>query len=420
VTPTQGPRPGQGTRSGKNSYTEGTPGLERRDQVLTLMRENGIEPYSNSTNGYYWFADCPTHTGSVVRISTGTSCDFACLVLGQEKCAPDDLIRAYGLDTLLPTELSVLDKLRAALIDSAGLEGIEPPRPLIAGLLQLDSIAWLQGKPGCGKSFIALDIGGCVGTGNVWQGFRVTQGEVLYVAAEGVSGVLQRVRAWESSMGEEMKGVKFLPMAVQSTNGAEWSAFVALAEEMKPALVVLDTQARITVGQEENSARDMGVFVDHVEQVRKATGACVLVVHHEGRAGEHMRGSTAIEGAATSIIRAAKEDDLITMSCVKQKDAADFEDFDLRLIPTDSSAILALTGPSTSDSLGKILGERWLSLWWQSFESEPVAVSTLIRTVNVTEPTFHRRKFSLIKAGMVVREGTGNQTKYRLSRDPTP
>ena len=47
---------------------------------------------------------------------------------------------------------SRLDELRDALIDSAGLDKLPAPEPLIDGLLFSDSLAWLHGKPGHCKS----------------------------------------------------------------------------------------------------------------------------------------------------------------------------------------------------------------------------------------------------------------------------
>ena len=189
---------------------------------------------------------------------------------------------------------SRLDELRGALVDSAGLDKLPVPESLIDGLLARDSLAWLHGKPGHCKTLIALDWSCCVGAGLPWQGRAVTAGPVLYVIAEGASGLLARVRAWEDNAGERTS-VLFLPVAIQLRRG-DFPALAALAAELGCALVVIDTQARVTVGADENSAVDMGHLVVAADKVRAATGACVLVLHHESRAGENMRGSTALEG----------------------------------------------------------------------------------------------------------------------------
>jgi hypothetical protein len=90
-------------------------------------------------------------------------------------------------------------KLRALLVDTDGLENIPEPDPLVPGVLYRDSLAWLYGEPGCGKSFVAVDVAGCVGTGQVWQGYGpAVKGDVIYLVAEGVTGIKQRVRAWEA------------------------------------------------------------------------------------------------------------------------------------------------------------------------------------------------------------------------------
>lgn len=355
---------------------------------------------------------CPEHR--FVRL-VGT---VGCAICADAELYAEWEYRLSQTGQLDESEATFVDQLRAALVDTAGLDAIPEPQPLIRGLLYRDSIAWLIGPPGNGKSFVALDMAGSVGTGEPWQGFPVERGDVLYLIAEGVSGVRPRVRAWESSAGRAMAGVQFLPVAVQAANAGQWDALVQLAAELRPVFAVVDTQARVTVGMEENAAKDMGVFVHRVEQLRVATGACVTVVHHQGRNGEHMRGSTALEGAATTILRVAKDDDTVTVSCSKQKDAAPFDDITLRLIPTDSSAILALTDrPQGTDTDSAVI-RAMLSRWWTTHESDEVSVSVLVKSGVVAEATFHRAKKALVAAGIVERGGTGRGVRYRLPKNP--
>jgi hypothetical protein len=313
-----------------------------------------------------------------------------------------------------------LDRLRNALVDTAGLDNIPEPEPLVHGILFRDSLAWLYGAPGCGKSFMAIDIAGCIGTGEPWQGYGpAEQGPVLYLVAEGVTGVKQRVRAWEHSMRTAMTGVQFLPVAVQASNATEWNALVQLAAELRPALVVVDTQARVTVGMEENSAKEMGEFVHRVEQLRKATAACVLVVHHTGRGGEHMRGSIAMDGAATTMIKVEKGEDILQVECTKQKDAPEFDSFRLRLVSYEMSAVLSLIeGPLTVDS-GHPAVRAMLTEWWNTHETDFVSATTLIEQKIVTKATFYRTAKALEKTGVVEVKQAGNGKRYRLLREPS-
>lgn len=378
--------------------------------ILKHLEEGGHRPYLRDQTD--WYVDgCPDHPNSMVRIWDGKRVDPKCL--DPRPCERLALVKALGLEGHLRA-LALLDKYRSALVDSAGLDKIPEPEPLITGILQIDSLAWLQGKPGHGKSFVALDMAGSVATGNLWQGYRVRQGPVLYVAAEGVSGVRQRVREWEKSTGEPMAGVRFLPLAPQSTNGEEWSTFVALATELRPVLIVIDTQARVTVGGEENSARDMGEFVHQVERLRRSTGACVLIVHHEGRAGEHMRGSTALEGAATTIVRVVKDGDEVKISNPKQKDAPEFEDIRLRLVSGDYSAILCLSGSVRQTFVLTGQEEALVSGWREHFETDQVSPARLIEVLGFPKPSVYRALKKLVRMGVALEEGTSSRRLYRL------
>lgn len=223
--------------------------------------------------------------------------------------------------------MSTLEKLRARLVTAEELAELPAPEPLVYDLLDLDSEAWLIGAPGSLKSFIALDLAGAVGSGREWQGHRVRQGTVLYIAAEGAGGMVLRTRAYRKVHGA-MPGVTFLPYPVQvKSNDGQWEALVTLAKELGPVFVVIDTQARVSVGLEENSATDMGILVDAVGRLKRATGACVLVVHHTGRNGGDARGSSALDGAQDTELKVVRAEPRSSLQCKiiqdKQKDMAE-------------------------------------------------------------------------------------------------
>jgi hypothetical protein len=223
--------------------------------------------------------------------------------------------------------LSTLEKLRRKLVKAADLATMPAPAPLVHGLLDLDTESWLIGAPGSLKSFVALDIAGHVGRGQEWQGRRVERRDVLYVAAEGQRGMVLRCRAWIKEHGD-MQGVTFLPypVKVKSADG-QWAALVELARELAPGMVIIDTQARVATGLEENSATDMGVLTEAVSALRRATGACVLVIHHTGRNGGDARGSSALDGAQDTELKTVRAEPRSSLQCRivqdKQKDMAE-------------------------------------------------------------------------------------------------
>ena len=215
-----------------------------------------------------------------------------------------------------------LDAMRAELLDTDGLDSIDDLTPLVKGVLSLDTIARVNGKSTHGKSFVVLDLSGHVGTGRAWHGHAVAQGEVIYLVAEGARGIRKRVRAWEKHYGVKMTGVRFLPRPV-NVGSAQWSMLAQLMVEIRPVLIVIDTQARVTVGMNENDNSEMGMLVEHIERMRRATGACVLLVHHLGHAGEEGRGATSVKAALQTELLVERKERIVTLTNPKQKDDKD-------------------------------------------------------------------------------------------------
>jgi hypothetical protein len=310
-------------------------------------------------------------------------------------------------------QLSRIDQLRAALLDSDALDDLPAPEPVIDGILYRNSLAWLHGKPGHGKSFIALDWAGCVSVGLPWQGCVVASGTVLYVIAEGVTGLRQRVRAWEDYAGHRIT-VLFLPVAVQFFSAIDVAAVIQVAVEMQPSLIVIDTQARVTVGADENSAKDMGLFVAAADKLRAATKACVLVVHHESRAGENMRGSTALEGAANTQVKVTKDGSLLTVENPKQKDAPEFESIQLRLVSRLESAVIQ--GQDAAGAAAELSAseQQVIDTLRDLFGADGAPGSRLAEVVKLPKTTYYRALKALVGKGDVVNIGNKKRTHYVL------
>lgn len=227
------------------------------------------------------------------------------------------------------------DALMARLLTAAQVRELRPPRAVVEGLLTLDSESWLIARPGSYKTFVALDLAAHVASGKPWQGRPVEHGPVLYLAAEGAAGMGKRVQAWEQRYGE-MSDVHFLPMPVQVKRDDHWAALVEVARRLRPVLIVLDTQARITVGLNENDNSEMGLLIAALGRLRGACGSCVLVVHHLGRAGQDARGASAIDGAQDSELRLTRTaDHRVVLETDKQRHLPDDVRVELELFPCD-------------------------------------------------------------------------------------
>jgi hypothetical protein len=239
-------------------------------------------------------------------------------------------------------------------------------------------------------------------------------GPVLYVIAEGVTGLRQRVRAWEDYTGQRTK-VSFLPVAVQFLSAIDRAAIIELAHDLKPVLIVIDTQARVTVGVDENSARDMGELVAAADRLRQATGACVLFVHHEARAGENMRGSTALEGAAATIVRVTKDGAHLVAENPKQKDAAGFEPIRLRLVPRLESAVVqSHDGVGLAEELSAS-EQKIIDTLRDLFGTDGAPGSRLFDVAGLPKTSYYRALKGLVITGAVVNIGNRKRTHYVLA-----
>jgi hypothetical protein len=316
---------------------------------------------------------------------------------------------AMGEPTEEEQTQSRVDYLESMLLDSAGLRNIPSPIPLIDGYLFKNSLSWIGGLPGDGKSFVGIEIASCIGTGLPWFGHNVTQGKVLYIIAEGAGGFSDRVETWEQFNGTIAKNVTYLPIPVQFLDDIDVAALGQLMWRHRYDVVVFDTQARCTVGLKENDTTDMGVFVHKLEQLRQMYGACLLLIHHMPRNGEHLRGSISMEGAANTVLLVSKEGPQVTITTAKQKDIEAPPPFELQLMPHHKSAVLVeiREGESTLSPTQMAL----LALV-REHHDEWVSKSEVKATAGLPDPTFYRNVNDLIKSNHLEQIGDRGRPKY--------
>lgn len=216
--------------------------------------------------------------------------------------------------------------LTAEALSVSGLSTLEPVSPLIEGFLYRGQLGELIGHPGIGKTFAALGMALSVASGSRWCGHGVPEAmPVVYVAAEGASGIYTRLLAWCRVNGVDparLEG-KFLvvPRAVQMGDDDHMAQVVKVVRQIGAGLVVFDTRARCTVGLEENSATEQGKAIKRADELNQQTGAAVLVVHHTSAHADRGRGSTAWDGALYSSLLMTRTSKGVQIECAKHKDA---------------------------------------------------------------------------------------------------
>ena len=221
------------------------------------------------------------------------------------------------------------------------LLNLPAPSWQVVGVIPDQSFTLLFGPTGTLKSFVALDIALCVAAGEAWHGHRVIQGPVLYIAAEGGSGIAKRTAAW-LTRHEDADIARFatLPHKVNLADPSSLRRLDATIDQYcqahggeSPALIVVDTWSRNTPGVNENSSEDQSKLIaELVDGVCKTYACGVIVVHHSGLDKGRERGSTALPSAADARweTKRDKGSDRLTLRCHKLKEWAESPDIKLK------------------------------------------------------------------------------------------
>lgn len=242
---------------------------------------------------------------------------------------PRALIDAAALVDASPTP-------RIKLLDIDQFESLRPPTWRIKDILPEQGLTILWGRSGDLKSFVGVDIGLCVATGAPWHGHEVKKGLVVYIAAEGSTGLAKRALGWWRTRGKDHPKpyFKLIPHSLALT-GDDFQPLLDAVTPLKPALIIVDTLARTFGTGDENKQADMSAYVTAADRLREATGANILVIHHSGvHEDKRERGSNVLRGAADTVIKVSRKGDKLSLINNapegKQKDAEEFATIRLR------------------------------------------------------------------------------------------
>jgi len=162
------------------------------------------------------------------------------------------------------------------VIHSKDLHKLPPAHWLLKDKLIQKGLTVIYGGSGTGKSFHAIDIA-----------LQVAQTEnVIYMAGEDELGYENRVLAWEKHTGKNRENLYVSLGSVPVLESNEVKEFIDSLIELNPVLVVVDTLARAMVGGDENSSRDMGLFIRACNEIQRKLGCAVLLIHHTNKLGD--------------------------------------------------------------------------------------------------------------------------------------
>ncbi len=238
------------------------------------------------------------------------------------------------------------------------------------------------------------------------------QRRVLYVAAEGAFGFKGRIDAWETGwdilIGDDQLGI--LPFPVNLMNTVDVANLLAVIDWGGYSFVVLDTLARCMVGADENSARDTGIVVDRLYRLLDRTPnrrGVITGVHHTGKDGHTLRGSSAFEGGVDTVYSVTRDGVPVILDREKRKDGQVVDVHRLKFsgIEGTGSGLIEASRGDTCDHRA----DRLLSQFRSHFAGTGASATKLLK---VTDLPFYRALSDLVQRGSLVNQGTDRQTFY--------
>ncbi len=323
-----------------------------------------------------------------------------------------------------------------ALTRFADLVNLAPSPWLIRGVIRESSMATIYGRRGSYKSFVALDMAASIATGLPWQDHEIAErGLVIYIAAEGGGGMVQRARAWceqhglmAGSVNMQLVTQPFICMPesedmdvlIQRIREAiDWhpegtpdpeTGYVydqPTAREW-PRLIVIDTLARCMHG-DESKAIDMGMFVQGVDRLKVEFNCAMLIIHHTGWDETHERGHTSLGGACDTVYKLTVEDNNgLRLACEKMKDSREPDDLELTYREVTVSR---RPSDDPEEDLSSVVVERAGRLQEQRIEDMlshlevgPLSWLDWLTASNLPRATFQRLVNQLRDTGRIAKE----------------
>ena len=225
------------------------------------------------------------------------------------------------------TGTAVIDKLQVVFGDQLGND-YEAPDELVEGLMTIGSSVVVYGDSNSGKTFWALSVATAIATGSDCYGRKTDPGLVVYLASEAPASIRSRMQAIKKFHGCNLENLAMVPVPMNFYSGAQDAhdviEMVRAIEQIKGQpvrLIIGDTLARMSAGANENSGEDMGPVMARFDQVAAATGAAMMIIHHNGKdAARGARGWSGIRAHIDTEIEVSEKDGTRSVSVTKQRE----------------------------------------------------------------------------------------------------
>lgn len=243
-------------------------------------------------------------------------------------------IASQQSEQLFPTAPRAANGQYFEVVSIEELEARPPAQWLIGRHIPKQSVGFLAGTPGAGKTFLAIDIGLSIAYGRPdWHGDDISSeddGVVVYVSGEGGYALSARISAWRTRYSEKAPTDRFwlIEQPVNMTRAEDIEKLEkTLSDRLKRpiAAIFIDTLSRVIPGADENNQADMSRFIHACDKLKLRFRCAVVCIHHMNSGGAHMRGSTTLAGGADFIFTLSKfgNGKARKLECAKMKDGPD-------------------------------------------------------------------------------------------------
>jgi hypothetical protein len=151
---------------------------------------------------------------------------------------------------------------------------------------------------------------------------------VVYLASEAPSSIRSRMQAIKKYHSCNLANLAMVPVPMNFYTGDQDAhdviELVRAIEQIKNQrvrLIIGDTLARMSAGANENSGEDMGPVMARFDQVATATGAALMIIHHNGKdAAKGARGWSGIRAHIDTEIEVVEKDGIRSVTVTKQRE----------------------------------------------------------------------------------------------------
>ncbi len=194
---------------------------------------------------------------------------------------------------------------------------------LVSGLIRRGTIIAIGGRPGSGKTALAVALGNALDRGEAFLDREVKQAAVIYLAVEDAVDVANRLEALKAGGVLLLESDEGVPLAKPERAKAIVAEAIRLARQRKPGrpvFLVLDTLRAALGGQSVLEDKMTSPALNALRELAEAENVVIAITNHTNRENpKAMKGETLEAVAALEMILLPGEGDWYTIHVGKNR-----------------------------------------------------------------------------------------------------